>query len=82
MYFAYILYSSKISKFYTGQTKDISKRLKEHNHGKTSFMASGRPWILVFSRELKSRSDAIKLELFIKKRGAARFLNDNNIIIG
>jgi putative endonuclease len=78
----YILYSSRINKFYSGQTKDISKRLQEHNRGKTPFMASGSPWELVFFREFNSRSDAVKLESFIKKRGAARFLNDNNIIVG
>jgi len=35
MYYTYILYSPKINKYYTGQTKDLNHRLKEHNRGKT-----------------------------------------------
>ena len=77
MFTTYILFSPKIGKFYTGQTDDFDRRLDEHNRGKTPFMASGMPWELVFSKEFDSRQEAIKLERFIKKRGAARFLNDN-----
>ena len=82
MFTVYIIYSSVIDKFYTGQTQDIERRLEEHNRGKTSFSAQGMPWTLVFSKECSSRSEALKLEKLIKKRGAARFLNDNNIPVG
>ena len=76
------IYSSVIDKFYTGQTEDIQRRLEEHNRGKTSFSAQGMPWTLVYSKDCSSRSEAIKLQKFIKKRGAARFLIDNNITLG
>ena len=82
MFTVYIIYSSVLDKFYTGQTQDIERRLEEHNRGKTSFSAKGMPWTLVFSKECPSRSQALKLEKFIKKRGAARFLIDNNITLG
>jgi putative endonuclease len=82
MYTTYILYSAKINKFYTGQTIDLNRRLEEHNRGKTPFMATGIPWMIVFSAQFSARSDAVKLETYIKKRGAARFLNDNNIQFG
>jgi putative endonuclease len=82
MHITYILYSSKIDKFYTGQTMDLDRRLEEHNRGKTSFSATGMPWQIVFFKVFKSRTEAMKLEKFIKKRGAARFLNDNNIKVG
>jgi putative endonuclease len=82
MYTTYILYSTKLSKYYVGQTIDMERRLEEHNRGKTRFMASGMPWVLVFSREFNFRSEAVKLESFIKKRGAARFLQDNNLAVG
>ena len=78
MYTTYILHSEKINKYYTGQTIDLNRRLEEHNRGKTSFLAGGIPWSLVFSQEFISRSDAIKLERLIKKRGAERFLSDLN----
>jgi putative endonuclease len=82
MYFTNILYSQKIKKFYTGQTIDLTRRLEEHNRGKTSFMANGIPWKLLYSKEHDTRPDAMKLERFIKKRGAARFLKDYEISIG
>jgi len=82
MFTVYIIYSSSIEKFYTGQTVDIERRLEEHNRGKTSFSAHGMPWTLVYSKECSSRSEALKLEKFIKKRGAGRFLLDNNIPVG
>jgi putative endonuclease len=82
MYYTYILFSEKINKFYTGQTENLQRRLEEHNRGKTSFMDHGIPWKLIYSIDLPSRAEAMKLENFIKKRGAARFLADNNITIG
>jgi putative endonuclease len=82
MYTTYILYSSKLNKYYTGQTIDLHKRIEEHNRGKTRFSASGLPWILVFSKNFESRSEAIMLENKIKKRGAERFLNDINFAVG
>jgi putative endonuclease len=82
MYVTYILYSKKLKKFYVGQTEDLCRRLEEHNRGKTPFMAGGIPWELVFSKESISRSEAMRLEKKIKKRGAARYLNDNQITVG
>jgi len=82
MNITYILYSSKINRFYTGQTLNLDRRLEEHNRGKTASSAKGMPWKLVFSKECPSRTEAVKLEKFIKRRGAARFLNDNNISVG
>jgi putative endonuclease len=79
MYVTYILYSNKLKKFYVGQTKDLSRRLVDHNRGKTPFTAGGIPWVLVFSKEFISRSEAMRLEKQIKKRGASRYLNDNRI---
>jgi putative endonuclease len=81
MFTTYIMLSSKTGKFYTGQTDDLNRRLEEHIRGKTPFMASGMPWKLVFSKEFNSRNEAIMLERFIKKRGAGRFLIDNNIAV-
>jgi len=82
MFTTYILFSSKIGKFYTGQTDDFDRRMEEHNRGKTSFMANGMPWEIVFSKKFNSRQEAIKLEKTIKKRGAARFLDDLKVFQG
>jgi putative endonuclease len=75
----YILYSDSCGKFYSGQTQDLNNRLHEHNSGETPSIKHGRPWRLVFSIIVATRSEAIILESKIKKRGAKRFLIDNNI---
>jgi putative endonuclease len=62
MYVTYILYSNKLKKFYVGQTEDLCRRLVEHNRGKTPFLAGGIPWVLMFSKESVSRSEAMRLE--------------------
>ena len=58
MYYTYILYSETLKKFYTGQTESLERRLLEHNHGKTEFMKTGIPWIIVFSKSFQSRGEA------------------------
>jgi putative endonuclease len=72
----YILFSDSCKKFYTGQTVDFENRLAEHNRGETSSIKHGAPWTLVWTKEASSRSEAMKLENQIKKRGAKRFLED------
>ncbi len=73
----YILYSVKSSRYYVGQTADINKRLKRHNHGKVPSTKSAVPWKLVLQIEVETRSEAIVLERKIKKRGAKRFVDDH-----
>ncbi len=79
MFFTYIVYSQSVHKFYTGHTQDLKRRLEEHDRGKTPFMAVGKPWSLVFFKEFATRSEAMKYEKHIKKRGAGRFLSDNSV---
>jgi len=78
MYSTYILFSESLGKYYTGHTEDVARRITEHNMGKTPYMKSGIPWTLVFTQTFISRSEAMILELKIKKRGAKRFLADQS----
>ena len=78
-YFVYIIFSASYNKYYTGHTQDLDNRLLEHNSGEGNFTSKCSPWILVWSTPCPTRSDAMKLENKIKKRGAKRFLQDNLI---
>jgi len=49
MFFVYVLYSEKLKKRYVGSTKEINKRLSEHNTGKSKFTKVGIPWRLVYT---------------------------------
>jgi putative endonuclease len=71
-----ILFSERIEKYYIGQTNDLANRLAEHNLGETSSIRNGIPWSLAWSQLCDSRSEAVRIEAKIKKRGAKRFLDD------
>ncbi|TGV00304.1 GIY-YIG nuclease family protein [Flavivirga rizhaonensis] len=76
-YIVYILYSQKRLRYYVGQTNNIKKRLERHNNGLVPSTKGGSPWQLMKTLEVASRSEALKLENKIKRRGAKRFLKDN-----
>mgnify|MGYP004748519451 CR=1 FL=1 len=64
-------------RYYVGQTADIEKRYKRHNNGFVPSTKSGVPWDLIKTINVLNRSEALKLEKKIKKRGIKRFLEDN-----
>lgn len=76
MFTVYILFGPSTQKYYVGSTLHLDIRLKEHNRGKSSLTKKGILWSLIHQIECKSRSEAIQLELKIKKIGIERFLND------
>ncbi|MDP6922723.1 MAG: GIY-YIG nuclease family protein [Lutibacter sp.] len=75
--FVYILFSDTRSRYYVGQTSDIVKRLEKHNHSGVPSTKGGVPWKLIKVIEVEDRSAALLLEKKIKKRGAGRYLKDN-----
>ena len=77
-YFVYILFSQSGGRYYIGHTQDIENRLAEHNNGEGKFTSNYAPWTLMWSKAMPSRSEAMKLENKIKKRGARRFLSDKS----
>ncbi len=62
MYTVYIIYSSKIDKFYIGYTGDINDRLLKHNRKSKGFSNPGRPWSLVYSEYFENKKDAMQRE--------------------
>jgi putative endonuclease len=77
-YVVYIIFSPIRQKYYIGQTEDFGKRIERHNNGGVPSTKSGIPWEVIKTINCESRSSAILLETKIKKRGAKRFLEDNN----
>ena len=66
MWYVYILRLIDDS-LYTGITKDIQRRIEEHEDGRGSKYVRGRtPVKLVHSEECKTRSEALKREAEIK----------------
>lgn len=66
-FYVYIL-RCKDRTYYTGWTVDLEKRFKLHSQGKGSKYTRGRtPLELVYSQSLRSKSEAMKREVEIKK---------------
>jgi len=76
MYYLYILYSEKSDIFYIGSTENPWKRITEHNSDPAiTFTSKHRPWIIKALFEVgTSRSDAIKMEKFIKKQKSRKLI--------
>jgi putative endonuclease len=74
MFYTYILFSESINKYYAGHTSDLNNRLEEHGKDKSKFTGQCNDWKLVRSFEFETKTEAIRLELKIKKRGIRRFL--------
>jgi putative endonuclease len=64
--YVYILKSSKDGSFYVGLTKDIGKRIMQHNNGYNVSTEPKRPWVLVRAETYSSNLLAIKREKFLK----------------
>ena len=66
MHYVYVLMSEVNDRLYIGVTDDISKRLIEHNLGKTRSTKPHRPYRLIYSECYQMRSKAFKRERQIK----------------
>ena len=75
-YRVYILHSNSLKKYYTGYSSDVEERFKKHNLGFSTFTSTGTPWEIIWTSIFMQKSDALKLEKKIKKRGARRYMTD------
>ncbi len=78
-YEVYIIFSISSNRYYIGQTKNFDARIIRHNKGLVKSTKHGIPWKLILKIEVLSRNEAVFLEKKIKKRGAKRYLEDNNL---
>jgi putative endonuclease len=76
MFYTYVIISERDRKFYIGFTKDIEKRLAEHNDGLVTSTEYRRPLKLVYYEACLNERDAIKREKYFKSGYGRRFLNN------
>ena len=67
-WYVYLL-SCRDETLYCGITKDLERRLKEHNQGRAGakYTRARRPVCLVYSREFPDRSSAARFEYQLKQ---------------
>ena len=63
----YILRSEATGRFYVGHTENLQKRVFEHNNGRTDSIRNRGPWVLVYSEEYATRSEANRRERQLKR---------------
>ena len=75
MYYVYILQSLKNLNYYTGLTKNIKRRLQEHNSKQTKSNKDYAPFKIVYIEKFKTISEARAREKFFKT-GTGREFRD------
>jgi putative endonuclease len=78
-YYIYILRSKKDGSFYKGFTNDLSRRLHEHNSGKSQFTSSKIPWELIYWEEFNTKAEAIYREKYLKSAAGRRYIKKLNL---
>ncbi len=74
----YILFSSKLNRFYTGTTDNVERRLVEHNTGShiDAFTNKGVPWTLFLVIGGLSSGQAYKIERHIKAMKSKKYIEN------
>ncbi|VAW29690.1 hypothetical protein MNBD_BACTEROID07-1829 [hydrothermal vent metagenome] len=76
MFFIYILYSDHADKYYVGYSNNPERRLSQHNNtSRNTFTKKNGPWVLKATFPVNNnRSDAMKMERYIKKQKSRRLI--------
>lgn len=72
--FVYVLRSGNDpTRYYTGLTSDVARRLETHNSGGSMHTIANRPWQLVVAVEFSSEDSAARFERYLKSGSGRAF---------
>ena len=74
MFYVYVIESLKGEKKYIGYSKDLRRRLEEHNRGLNFSTKLYRPWKCIYYEACVVESDAKRREKYLKTTQANRML--------
>ena len=72
----YVIRSEKDGRFYVGMTESITRRIEEHNKGKTKSTKGYIPWKLFFFEEYAERVEARKREKYLKSGYGKKWIKE------
>ena len=82
IYYVYILYSERLTKYYIGYSDDVEARFKKHLTNHKGFTGKAKDWKIVYTEFFDRKEDAIKRELQIKswksKRMTEKLISQSN----
>ncbi len=73
-FYVYVLQSQKDKYFYTGYTKDIRRRVKQHNNGEVISTKLRIPFELVYWEGSLNQQDATRREKYLKTAWGKRYI--------
>lgn len=76
MYYVYVLKSINYKKSYVGMTKDLDRRLTEHNQGKSYYTRRYKPWEIIYKELFNDELEAARKEKYFKSRSGRRKLKE------
>lgn len=74
MFYNYVLQSKKNNKLYIGYTRNLNKRLKEHNQELNQSTKLHKPWKLIYYEACLNKKDVERRERYLKTTQGQRLL--------
>ena len=75
MYYVYVMQSKKDKQFYTGFTRELQNRIREHNEGRVSSTKTRGPFELIYYEACLNEQDGLAREKYLKSGMGKRYLN-------
>lgn len=73
-FYVYVLKSKLYDELYIGSTRNLVRRVKEHNLGLNQSTKSYKPWKLIYYEACLNRQDAKRREYYLKTNKGGRLL--------
>lgn len=77
MFYTYIIQSETAQNLYIGQTNCLKARIERHNSDKNFTTKNKGPWKLLYKKEFKTRSEAMKHEKELKSIKNKEYIINN-----
>jgi putative endonuclease len=75
MFTVYVLFSQNHRQIYIGYTSDLNNRFLSHNKLATKgHTIKHRPWVIAYTEELATKTEAIKRENQLKTANGRKFI--------
>ena len=76
MVYTYVIQSKKDDRWYTGATRDLRKRFKQHNDNEISATKGRGPFDLIYYEACLNEHDAFVREKFLKSGPGKQYLKN------
>lgn len=75
-FYVYLLQSVQDGNWYTGYTKDLKKRIRQHENGEVKSTKHRRPLELIYFEDCQNKADALAREKYLKSGMGKRYLRN------